>query len=754
MKEEIKVGVEFLRQFLAKYGNNLHQAQIDLFALKLELTLAERYINHWYDKMPMKGQAFRCLRVKRSENYIDPVLEKLLFDLKLNLNQLGLPNDFTLWIDPGEVSVRFGDQVGYTYTIARLNVSPSSTINTNNDDNNVSINNINNNVLNNNTNAKPCLVVQNAEKILFDEKLTAFIRQNSCNNTNDEFIVNNSSTINDDLSNNNDFDDDNNKSNDFLINELIKLSAEKRTISPPHANMSSLSSSSTQFLTAPKSEIKRQNSSNIAIINNNKESETSKLTSTSSSSDKNNRQIINNSSNLSSNRLSFNDSCYYSSSSSSCASSFESNDEANLMIHQFGWFNNTNSSLKSPENNTNNLFGNDSITNSFYKDYTVDDQQQQQQQSSQQMVFSQASSLFSNRTSFIQPSSFGFSTFNANNPSISSSSSSSNNNSNNNNSQTFYNIYSDASSERSETPNSCITSSSYLMIPSPIMFAPKENNNNSNQTDYFDATSFMDTNNKTSTLLNVGSPVNSSSSSSTASNVSSKTTVQTNDFKQQEDQLDNIKMDLIVESSIDEAKSSMNNKINNSEKSSSPSRSSPNGKSKLEQENKKEESYCGYVESFPYYYKLNRLYNALAVQKMQADRLRKSGLFNNQQNNSNTNNNTTTTTTNNNNSNNSTTAGSLSTTPNNTPNQQQLSIGPNNNNTSNLFRNSPKSTLGTSPNQYIMNRINNNLTASSPTSSPSLITNNSILNSTSPPGANMPKFTNQRLNNNNLGINY
>jgi len=270
MKEEIRVGVEFLRQFLAKYGNNLHQAQIDLFALKLELTLAERYINHWYDKMPMKGQAFRCLRVKRSENYIDPVLEKLLFDLKLNLNQLGLPNDFTLWIDPGEVSVRFGDQVGYTYTIARLNVSPSSTINTNNDDNNVSINN--------NTNAKPCLVVQNAEKILFDEKLTAFIRQNSCNNTNDEFIVNNSSTINDDLSNNNDFDDDNNKSNDFLINELIKLSAEKRTISPPHANMSSLSSSSTQFLTAPKSEIKRQNSSNIAIINNNKESETSKLT--------------------------------------------------------------------------------------------------------------------------------------------------------------------------------------------------------------------------------------------------------------------------------------------------------------------------------------------------------------------------------------------------------------------------------------------------------------------------------------------
>jgi hypothetical protein len=34
-------------------------------------------------------------------------------------------------------------------------------------------------------------------------------------------------------------------------------------------------------------------------------------------------------------------------------------------------------------------------------------------------------------------------------------------------------------------------------------------------------------------------------------------------------------------------------------------------------------SYCGYVESYPYYYKLSRLYNALTIQKMQSDRLRK-----------------------------------------------------------------------------------------------------------------------------------
>ena len=48
---------------------------------------------------------------------------------------------------------------------------------------------------------------------------------------------------------------------------------------------------------------------------------------------------------------------------------------------------------------------------------------------------------------------------------------------------------------------------------------------------------------------------------------------------------------------------------NNSQTSTSPSKSGG--------------AYCGYVESYPYYYKLNRLYNALAIQKIQGDKLKK-----------------------------------------------------------------------------------------------------------------------------------
>lgn len=155
MKEEIEAGVKFLREFLAKYGQ-LTGLQIEQFVTKLTRLLNERYANHWYESQPLKGQAFRCLRLKRADNYIDPALEQILRECGLSLNQLGLTNDFTLWIDPGEVSVRFGDQIGYTYTIARFERLSTS----------------------DETTKKTKTAAEEVEKI-FDDKLTAFIRQNS-----------------------------------------------------------------------------------------------------------------------------------------------------------------------------------------------------------------------------------------------------------------------------------------------------------------------------------------------------------------------------------------------------------------------------------------------------------------------------------------------------------------------------------------------------------------------------------------------
>jgi hypothetical protein len=346
MKDEIREGVEFLRQFLAKYGNSLTPTQIDTFAAKLNRMLEERYVNHWYVDHPMKGQAFRCLRLKRSENYIDPVLERLLSDLGLTLAQLGLPNDFTLWIDPGEVTVRFGDQVGYTYSIAKVIGPPPQLATT-------AVSNLQSNedLVSKITDDEPAsavatsLIVQSSEKI-FDEKLTAFIRQNSTSlpaHMPPPTSVISPTTLCDITG---DFNEDDVSSllmTDDLIDKLANnstnattlLSPEKRTISPPQ-----FPPIGSNFTPKQQQQLNHKNSSNITINNGhppglNGRSQPPPIGSSNLQQNNNNfNELLAN--NI--NRLSFNDSCYYSS-SSSCASSFgSSNYEDNLTSGNLGWF--------------------------------------------------------------------------------------------------------------------------------------------------------------------------------------------------------------------------------------------------------------------------------------------------------------------------------------------------------------------------------------------------------------------------------
>ena len=129
---------------------------------------------------------------------------------------------------------------------------------------------------------------------------------------------------------------------------------------------------------------------------------------------------------------------------------------------------------------------------------------------------------------------------------------------------------SETSSERSDTPNSCVTtaSSSYFT-----------NFNN------FGFDGFFPSENLDS----------SSSSTSTTVYESNKDDVQTP------------------------------KKVSDSEEEKA--KKSPKTNKKIDQQ-KRDGSYCGYVESFPYYYKLNRLYNALALQKMQTEKLKKAGMLN------------------------------------------------------------------------------------------------------------------------------
>nr|XP_057943303.1 protein BTG4 isoform X4 [Doryrhamphus excisus] len=107
MKEEIAAAVFFVARLVKRYGC-LDNDSRERFAAELTSALFESYKNHWHPNAPTKGQAYRCLRMNRVLLQ-DPVLQKACERSAVRYEDLGLPQELTLWVDPGEVSCRYGE---------------------------------------------------------------------------------------------------------------------------------------------------------------------------------------------------------------------------------------------------------------------------------------------------------------------------------------------------------------------------------------------------------------------------------------------------------------------------------------------------------------------------------------------------------------------------------------------------------------------------------------------------------------------
>lgn len=107
MKEEIAAAVFFVARLVKRYGS-LERDGRENFAAALTSVLFENYKNHWYPKTPCKGQAYRCLRMNRVLPW-DPVLQQACDRSSVRYEELGLPEELTVWVDPGEVSCRYGE---------------------------------------------------------------------------------------------------------------------------------------------------------------------------------------------------------------------------------------------------------------------------------------------------------------------------------------------------------------------------------------------------------------------------------------------------------------------------------------------------------------------------------------------------------------------------------------------------------------------------------------------------------------------
>jgi protein Tob/BTG len=108
MKEELQAAIDFMcKRFFKPKANS----QIDLNCIKQTLAdiLEERYKNHWYTDKPLKGQAYRCIRLRKNNDHHDYIIDLLIEKLKnvnIDVDNSLCKMDITLWIDPGEVSYR------------------------------------------------------------------------------------------------------------------------------------------------------------------------------------------------------------------------------------------------------------------------------------------------------------------------------------------------------------------------------------------------------------------------------------------------------------------------------------------------------------------------------------------------------------------------------------------------------------------------------------------------------------------------
>ncbi|XP_068600882.1 maternal B9.10 protein-like [Brachionichthys hirsutus] len=108
MKEEIAAAVFFMARLVKRYGGLDHEDR-DRFAAALTSVLFESYKNHWHPNAPSRGQAYRCLRMNRVL-LRDPVLQQACERGGVPYGDLGLPRELTVWVDPGEVSCRYGER--------------------------------------------------------------------------------------------------------------------------------------------------------------------------------------------------------------------------------------------------------------------------------------------------------------------------------------------------------------------------------------------------------------------------------------------------------------------------------------------------------------------------------------------------------------------------------------------------------------------------------------------------------------------
>ena len=106
-----------LRTTMSGQSVRLTNEQMCQFRQTLVSAFRHRCDGHWFPERPLKGSAYRCIRIANRSLDRDVAMAGTAAGVPESQLRSLLPSELTLWIDPDEVSYRFGEEgsVGIIY---------------------------------------------------------------------------------------------------------------------------------------------------------------------------------------------------------------------------------------------------------------------------------------------------------------------------------------------------------------------------------------------------------------------------------------------------------------------------------------------------------------------------------------------------------------------------------------------------------------------------------------------------------------
>jgi len=111
MKKEIDYAVEQFHRIA--FGTKHHgfkfipEKKLSTFVTILTNLLFKRYEKNWHPEDPERGSGFRCIRINGQCR--DPIIEECMRKAEISLPNGVMTEELTIWVDPGVVSTRIGE---------------------------------------------------------------------------------------------------------------------------------------------------------------------------------------------------------------------------------------------------------------------------------------------------------------------------------------------------------------------------------------------------------------------------------------------------------------------------------------------------------------------------------------------------------------------------------------------------------------------------------------------------------------------